>query len=241
MKYYAFHHIFFHQNMIAMWWVSLYHWGTLNSLRPSDTYICIGNLTIVGSDHNGRRQAIIWTNAGILSIGPLGTNFSKTSIEIRTFSFKKMHMKMSSVKWRPFCFGLNVLMCDNRPIWYHNTSRHHADLTMTIMWHVTCTSGYNPETNAMFKKCQEVVSVFFFSQRYHWIYQAFHDDVIKWKHFHVTGLLWRKYTGHRWIPITKASNAELWRFLWSVLEQTIEQTSETPVIWDDIAPIMTSL
>ena len=59
----------------------------------------------------GRRLAIIWANAGVLLIGPLGTNFSEISVEIYTFSFKKMHwiLKMSSGKWRPFCFGLIVL------------------------------------------------------------------------------------------------------------------------------------
>ena len=76
------------------------------------THKCVGKLTSIGSD-NGlaptRRQAIIWTNAGILLIGPLGTNFSEILIEIHTFSFKKMHLKMLSGKWRPFCLGLNVL------------------------------------------------------------------------------------------------------------------------------------
>ena len=48
-----------------------------------------------------RRQAIIWTNAGILLIGPLGTNVNEIIIEIQTFSFKKMHFKMTSAKWRP--------------------------------------------------------------------------------------------------------------------------------------------
>ena len=43
-------------------------------------------------------------------IGPLGTNFSEILIGIKTFSFKKMPLKMSSAKWRPFCLGLNVLM-----------------------------------------------------------------------------------------------------------------------------------
>ena len=62
----------------------------------------------------GRRQAIIWANDGILLIGPLETNFSEISseiseIEIHTFSFNKMHMKMSSGKWRRFCLGLYVL------------------------------------------------------------------------------------------------------------------------------------
>ena len=48
--------------------------------------------------------------------------------------------------------------------------------------------------------------------------------------FRVTGPLWGKFTGHRWIPLTKASDAELWCFLWSAPEQTVEQTMETPVI-----------
>ena len=47
--------------------------------------MCFNKLTIIGSDNgmlSGRRQAIIWTNAGILLIGPLGTNFSEILIEI---------------------------------------------------------------------------------------------------------------------------------------------------------------
>ena len=41
------------------------------------------------------KLAIIWTNTGILLS--------------YTFSFKKMHLKMLSGKWRPFCLSLNVL------------------------------------------------------------------------------------------------------------------------------------
>ena len=62
------------------------------------THICVVKLTIIGSDNGlapGRRQAIIWTNAGILLIGPLETHFIEILISIQTFSFKKMHMKMS--------------------------------------------------------------------------------------------------------------------------------------------------
>ena len=33
--------------------------------------------------------------------------------------------------------------------------------------------------------------------------------------FRVTGPLCREFTGHWWIPLTKASDAELWCFLWS--------------------------
>ena len=74
------------------------------------THICVSK--IIGSDNGlspGRRQAIIWTNAGILLIRTFGTNFSEILSAIHAFSFKKMHLKMSSAKWRPFCLGLNVL------------------------------------------------------------------------------------------------------------------------------------
>ena len=77
----------------------LTHWGRV-------THICVSKLTIIASDNGlspGRRQAIIWTNDGILLIGPVGTNFNEILIEIHTFQFKKMHLKMSSTKWRPFC------------------------------------------------------------------------------------------------------------------------------------------
>ena len=46
---------------------------------------------------------------GILLFGPLGTNFSEILIKIFTFSFKNMHLNMSSRKLRSFCLGLNVL------------------------------------------------------------------------------------------------------------------------------------
>ena len=90
------------------WIMKLIHWGRM-------THICVGKIIIIGSNNGlspGRRQAIIWTNAGILSIRPLGTNFSEILIEVHTFSFKKMHLKMSSGKCRPCCLGLNVLTSD---------------------------------------------------------------------------------------------------------------------------------
>ena len=63
----------------------LTYWGRV-------TNICVSKLTIIGSNNGlspDRRQAIIWTNAGLLLIRPLGTNFSKILIEILKFSFKK--------------------------------------------------------------------------------------------------------------------------------------------------------
>ena len=114
-----------HLKMLSVQWQpfcpgkdELIHWGRM-------THICVSNLTIIGSDNGlspSRRQAIIWTNAGILLIGPLGTNLSEILILTDTFSFKKMHLKVSSVKWRPFCLGLNVLMETDKGyvIYMHN-------------------------------------------------------------------------------------------------------------------------
>ena len=98
--------------------LALTHWGR-------STHICVGKLTIIGSDSGlspGRRQAIVWTNAGILLIGPLETNFSEILIGIKAFSFRKMHLKISSAKWRPFCLGLNELMTTGIPYFYDANS-----------------------------------------------------------------------------------------------------------------------
>ena len=85
---------------------SLTHWGRV-------THICVSDLTSIGSDNGlspGRCQAIIRTNAGILLIRPLRTNSSEFLVEILIFSFKKMRLKVSSAKRRPFCIGLNELI-----------------------------------------------------------------------------------------------------------------------------------
>ena len=100
---------------------ALTHWGRV-------THICVSKLTIIGSDNGlspGRRQAIIWTNAGKLLIRPLGTNFNEMLIEIHSFSLMKMRLKVSSAKWRPFCLGLNVLKQHNFAVksWYGNAFR----------------------------------------------------------------------------------------------------------------------
>ena len=104
---------------------SLTHWGRA-------THICVGKLTIIGSGNGlspGRRQAIIWTNAGILLIGPLGTNFREIFIGIQTFSFKKMHLKMSSAKWRLFASAsmnlIYVLLLSSKCcMWYCDKLNH---------------------------------------------------------------------------------------------------------------------
>ena len=100
----------------CQWWAYI---NLVLTLWGRVTYICVCKLTTVGSDNGllpGQRQAIFGTNAGILLIGPLATNFSELLIAIETFSCKKMHFKMASGKCWPFYLGLNVLkgnVCHN--------------------------------------------------------------------------------------------------------------------------------
>ena len=115
-------------------------------------------LTIIGSDNGwspGRRQTIIWTNTGILLIGPLGTNFSEISIEIQTFSLKKIRLKMSSAKCGSFRLGLNVLSkikleeqlkhiwphiftCVKESVW----SSEAGSISSIVVWKHTLQRGY---------------------------------------------------------------------------------------------------
>ena len=109
----------------------LTHW-----VREMHIYICVGNLTIIGSDNGlspGRRQAIIWTNAGILLIGFFGTNFSEILIKIYTFSLKKNAFENVARKWRPFCLGLNVLT----PEISINTYSSFPSRTIIFFWYIS--------------------------------------------------------------------------------------------------------
>ena len=76
------------------------------------TQIYVSKLNIIGSDNGlspDRLQTIIVTNAGILLIQNSATNFSEILSKVHTFSFKKMHLKMTSAKWWPFY--LDVRRC----------------------------------------------------------------------------------------------------------------------------------
>ena len=77
-------------------------------------HICVSELGSIGSADGFVplwREAISWTNVAFLSIGPLGTNFIEIWIKTKHFSFIKMHLKMLSPKWHPFCLGEMSYSC----------------------------------------------------------------------------------------------------------------------------------
>ena len=93
------------------------NWTLLNTCMNFFMYMCNSFSPHYRMYDNGlapnRRQAITWTNSGILLIGTPGTNFNAILIEIHVFSFKNSlnskHLKMASGKWHKFCLGHNVL------------------------------------------------------------------------------------------------------------------------------------
>ena len=126
------------------------HWGRV-------THICVSDPTSIGSDKGlspGRRQAIIRTNTEILLKGPLGTNFSEILFEILFFSFKKMRLKVSSAKRRPFCLDLHVLKKHSVPQCLGSSNYLIPTLSYPWCHMASLDNGYR-----------------------------YHDDVIRWKHF----------------------------------------------------------
>ena len=135
----------------------LTHWGRV-------TYICVSKLTIIGSDYGlspDRRQAIIWTNAGLLLIGPLGTNFSEISIKILTSflqenAFESVVFETAAILSQPqcvilytwefywhvphhwsdiVCMGGGIFYCfifDDRGLWFLSHLRAHEKLSWAL-------------------------------------------------------------------------------------------------------------
>ena len=179
------------------------------------THTCVSKLTIIASDNGlspGRRQAIIWTNAGILLIGTLGTNFSEIWIAIHTVSFKKMHLKMASGKWRPFCLGLNHgHHCANKYtnnwgfwpsvefLWFSRVRicfRWPNDIIQNCWWHT-----------ARFRGTVHVVGVkmraLSFAIRFlNWYYRYRCLTSWHWSVIHTTGTLCVESIGDLWIQYT---------------------------------------
>ena len=91
------------------------HWGWM--MCQSMNWVSIGSGNgLLPSWH----QAITLTNADLLWIRLSGTNFSEILIKIQQL---KMHLKVSSAIWRPFCSGFIVLNAYCQ-CWMHITGQN---------------------------------------------------------------------------------------------------------------------
>ena len=129
---------------------------------------------------------------------------------------------------------------DSRPVRSHNA----LIITPQNWTNIASGNGLVPASN---KQLPEVMLTF---NQVHWKRRCI--DLLYvvasgwWRHQmeifpRYTGPFWVEPTGHRWIPLTNASDAVLWWFFLSAPGQRFKQAIETQVIWDTNALIMTSL
>ena len=71
-----------------------------------------------------------------LSIWPLGTNFSEILNKIQDFSFTKMHPKISSAKWRPFCPAGDELIQIRQYYFTDTTLQNMGKYTLRRYWEI---------------------------------------------------------------------------------------------------------
>ena len=160
------------------------HWGRV-------THVFVSKLSIIGSDNGsspGRRQAIIWTNTGIRLIGHLG-NITEILIEFHAFLFKKMHLKMLSGKWRPFCLGLNVLIrVVSKELWQNKGCEHTHHINQLInakgCIYLSATKAiYVTESGLLPVQCQANIRGWFIVSKTLIIYISMKLSNLSWKIF----------------------------------------------------------
>ena len=128
---------------------------------------------------------------------------------VHKYETTKSHLAADLSPYGISCFDRLVKWCPSCSVFYH--CAWCISIVVCIVYSYTC--YFQSVTNGHHGR-------FYF--HFH-VSHVFHDDDIKWKHFRVTGHLCGEFTGHRWIPHTKASDAELWCFLWSASEWLSKQ------------------
>ena len=237
-------------------------WSSVNSLNPSDAYIFVG---IIGAD-NGLSpvwcQTFSWTLAGLYLTESVGTNFSEIWVRVHQFSYKTVHLKMTSEEWwlfssyiKPQCISVTVSGPSIQKPRRSRCARHFNTCNSRIA--AICVALFSFASRTLYMKdlfvqpmCLKNIKLYTRCDiwqaakgiRYHKILVRphvqvkislmlytpsldlvghsclRHDDVIKWKHFPRNWPFVRGIHRSRWIPHTKASDAELWCFLWPASE-----------------------
>ena len=190
------------------------------------TQTCISKLIMIGPD-NGLspdwRQAILWTNGIILLIGPMGINTSENLIATNTLSFRKnlgLNVLNLTVSSGTVITYFNISYCiehrNDRRTWIRlwTYKRHPTPHVMACgvsivrIWetihHESYVCNHTLDSTVVVSSMEGLMVVMMASSN---------RNI-----FRVTVPLCGEFISHRWIPRTKASDAELWCFLWSVPE-----------------------
>ena len=100
------------------------------------THICVSKMALIGSDNGlppGRRQAIIWTNAGIYSIHTVGTNSSEIAssyIFVQENAPENIICEMGDIVSRPHCVNAHNYVCiesGSSMLWWILKSKNHRE------------------------------------------------------------------------------------------------------------------
>ena len=194
-------------------------------------HICISKLNIICSDNGlspGGRQAIIWTNAGILLIQSLETNTKEIFIKLYIFSFKKMHLKMLSGNWQPFCLNLNVLSKTHwcfilwtsvmKSLNLHFSTKFKAWISNYTWWKLAC-------------KCSSMFWI-------HWHFRTWMSNYIPHIKMNITTCTWPDWKWHvsTELKFCLVVKSNMKKFFSSILSQikkiaTILQTQMHSLVW----------
>ena len=105
------------------------------------THICVSKLAIIGSDNGlspGRRQDIIWINAGILLPGPLGKNlwnsYRNSIIFIQENAFESVVCEMTAILSQPQCVNNAYVDFHSFPKNWDGTDRWHLSSWKTTTY-----------------------------------------------------------------------------------------------------------
>ena len=137
-------------------------------------------------------QGIIWNNADILSVRPLRTKFSEISVKSWVFPLKKIHLKVFSIKYQPFCHSLCVLIfCSHHHGILFSVTWVHIFLVAKLVWR------YHSSDITMSAQASQIPASPLFAQPF---VQANIKENIKVLHH---WSLWGEFTCDRWFSFTK--------------------------------------
>ena len=158
---------------------------------------------------------------------------SEILIKLQQFSFKELDLKMSSVKWWSFSLSLSVLTGTSEKVSYVIPLQNLTSESMSIYCSERCHANMpqcawiGPESTLCQQRRPDSVPILaHYDVFLGWMGNVTWQPLLKppmmtsshGNIFRAAGTLYGELTGHRWIPLTEASNAELWWFLLSAPE-----------------------
>ena len=159
---------------------------------------------------SGGSPVIIWTNAGIFVVGTLGLNCTEIWIIKHNFYLRKYIWQIMAIL-SPSKFVIAI--CHHE--YLHESHRY-------VMLYIVKAGDFGI-WNAIYDRSLRVLDLhqFKWSQEIGIINET-RDYVIKWKQFPRYWPSVQGIAGQWWIPITKASDVELWCIFLSAPELTVE-------------------